>query len=121
MTPDQETVLSVTQMLLGSLIRSRKVDALTREIIREQVTAAVGLVSAEDLDVELLTNELVRRFDVFVQQAAILVEKDDHEPWVRGIDRSGWKFWNRCETYLLSSLPEPVVRRDRSRFGRLPA
>lgn len=111
MTPDQETVLSVTQMLIGSLIRSRKVEALTREIIRQQVIAAVGLVSTKDLDVELLTNELVRRFDVFVQQAAILVEKDDHQPWIRGIDRSGWKFWNRCETYLLSSLPEPVVRR----------
>ncbi len=111
MTPDQETVLSVTQMLLGSLIRGRKVESLTRDIIRQQVVAAVGLVSTNDLDIELLTNELVRRFDVFVQQAAILVEKDNHERWVRDIDRTNWKFWNRCETFFLSTLPEPVVRR----------
>lgn len=111
MTPDQDTVLAVTQMLLGSLIKSRKVESLTREIIRQQVAAAISLVGASDLDVEELTNQLSARFDVFVQSAAILVDEDAHDPWVNQAGPDNHRFWKRCETYLLSSLPEPVVRR----------
>lgn len=111
MTPDQDTVLSVTQMLLASLIKSRRIETLTREIIREQVVTAVGLVGSPGLDVDVLADELTRRFDVFVQQAAILVENDNHASWLGQHDRSAWRFWNRCETYLRSSLPEPVVAR----------
>jgi hypothetical protein len=111
MTPDQDTILSVTQMLLASLIKSRKFEILTRDIIREQVVAAAGLVGSPDLDLEALTDELARRFDVFVQKAAILVEDDQHERWVADRDRSNWRFWARCETYLRTMLPEPVVAR----------
>lgn len=111
MTPDQDTVLSVTQMLLGSLIKSRKVQSLTRDIIREQVSAAISLVGALDLNVDELTDQLALRFDVFVQEAAILVEEDSHDRWVNQGGDGHHRFWKRCETYLLSTLPEPVVRR----------
>lgn len=108
--PSQDVVLSVTQMLLGSLIKSRRITVLTPDIIREQVKAAINLLSIGEVDVDGLVDELTKRFDVFVQQAAILVENDNHEKWARSADRRNWRFWKRCETYLLSSLPEPVVR-----------
>jgi hypothetical protein len=111
MSVDRDTIISVTQMLLGSLIKSRKADGLDVNLIRQQVAAAVQLVGAADADVEEITAELARRFDVFVQRAAILVEDDNHRRWARDADRSSWRFWPRCRTYLQTQLPEPVVER----------
>jgi hypothetical protein len=109
MSTERDTILSVTQMLLGSLIKSRRIESLTPEIIREQATVAATLSGVPDANIDALVDELVRRFDVFVQHAGILIDDDAHVRWARDVDRASWRFWPRCRTYLQTLLPAAVV------------
>lgn len=109
MSTEQDTILSVTQMLLGSLIKSRRIDAVTPEIIREQATIAASLSGFGEADIEAVVADLVRRFDVFIQRAGILIDDDAHVRWAQDIDRGSWSFWPRCRTYMQSQLPPTVV------------
>jgi len=111
MTADYDSALAISQMLIGNLLKTRKVATLTADIIREQATIAASLLGGVDVNVDNLAHDLIQRFDVFVQRANFLVDDDDHKTWVNSIDKSLWKFWPRCEKYLLGTLPEPVVRR----------
>lgn len=110
MASDYDAALSVAQVLLSNLLKSRKIPTLSVDAIREQASNAARLIG-DEIDVDLLTADLSRRFDIFVQQAAVLVDDDDHVAWAQDLDRSKWRFWPRCESYLLGQLPEPVVRR----------
>jgi hypothetical protein len=111
MNANRDTVLSVAQLLISSLIKSRKVESFDKVLIREQVQLAATMAGATEVDVDALTDELARRFDVFVKSAAILVDQEEPDRWARGVERSGWRFWPRCRTHLQSLLPEPVVER----------
>lgn len=97
-------------MLIGNLLKSRKLDSLNREVIREQAAAALTLMGGSQDVLDKLVDDLSARFDVFIQRAAILVDDSDHVRWAKSADRSSWRFWPRCEKYLLGYLPEPVVR-----------
>lgn len=97
-------------MLIGNMMRTRKVTTLTKAAIREQADLAASLIGDASIDTARLADDLVTRFDVFVQRASILEEEDQHQRWVSGIDKTTWRFWPRCEKYLLGLLPQPVVR-----------
>jgi hypothetical protein len=109
MTTEYDSALAVSQMLIGNLMKTRKVTVLTKDIIREQADIAASLIGGGDIDATKLAEELLSRFNIFVQQASILVEDDEHVSWLSTVDKSQWRFWPRCQKYLLGQLPEPVV------------
>lgn len=106
-----DSALAVSQMLIGNLMRTRKAGTLTKDIVREQAGIAASLVGGGEIDTAKLVEDLLSRFDIFVQQASILIEDDAHKSWIAASDKSQWRFWSRCEKYLLGLLPEPVVHR----------
>lgn len=106
-----ESALAVAQMLVGNLLHARRGQALSRELLLEQAKAAITALQATDVDPELLAAELGKRFDIFVRPASILLDTEEpHEQWVTSTLKQEWRFWRRCEQYLLTRLPEPVVR-----------
>jgi hypothetical protein len=111
MTAEYDSALAISQMLIGNLVKTRKIEKLTKEMIGEQARLAISLVGNNDIDANKLAEDLASRFDVFVQQASFLIDDDGHQNWIENTDKSHWRFWPRCEKFLLGNLPEPVVRR----------
>lgn len=108
MTPSNyDTALAISQILISNLIKKGG-QALTPEILRAQAISAATLVG-EGVDGERLATEIVAQFDVFVSGATVLVGDGRPQPWLAQAEGNEWRFWSRCKTFLLSSLPPPVV------------
>lgn len=107
MSGNYDAALAVSQILIANLVKAGS-QPLSPDLIRAQASAAAAIVGGS-LDTERLADELAAHFDVFVSGATVLVDDADRLPWLDQLDRSGWRFWPRCEKLMLSSLPKPVV------------
>lgn len=111
MSASYDAALAVAQMLTGNLLRSHRGLQLTKDMLRAQAESALAALKASDVDVDQLVADLTVRFNVVIHNASVLLDDEEkHQAWVSSELKADWRFWRRCEQYLLTSLPEPVVR-----------
>ena len=67
------------------------------------INTLICIPGFKEIDIIQLKNELMAIYNVTVEDAKILDEKEEMEPWLREFkaDRiSDWHFWQRYQTYL---------------------
>ncbi|MFM2244942.1 MAG: hypothetical protein RL071_1016, partial [Pseudomonadota bacterium] len=101
-TANAELVASVQAML-----KSRPRESVTIDLIRNtvQVMAALRLqldaLAAEQLNVDWVVAELVRRGAVWVDAPGVLTDpSDDHQHWLTPARKEGWRYSPRYLQWL---------------------
>lgn len=109
-TPDHVTNLVIQAYPKGETPTAAQVHEAVRSILQ-------GPFASLRPYQEAIETEVYRRLSVRIGAASILENSTDHEPWLEGVDRSGWSLWPRMCGYLRDrdSLPASVLSEiDRS-------
>jgi len=96
---------------MGQAMLQSAGDSVTRELISQKVDELMGMPTFQgNLDREAIIKKLEELFIVWVDEAQVLSNNDDHKPWLPGkkglID---WNFWSRYKLHLSKSLPPAAV------------
>ena len=80
---------------------------ITPSLIAEKITLVLMMNSrwAEELDRDAVTDELIRRFSVWLGQDTSLVNIEGHVAWLTPERKSDWRYWQRYREWQEASLP----------------
>jgi hypothetical protein len=99
-------IIQMCQAMLQSSAGS-----VTRELISEKVDELMAMPTFQgEVDREAIIKKLEELFIVWVDEAQVLSNNDDHKPWLPG--KKGiieWAFWNRYKLHISKSLPPAAV------------
>jgi hypothetical protein len=109
-TPDenrQRVVKFVQEMLIDSGDRA----SITPALIGEKIDAVLTMMPTwgDGLDRDAATDELIRRFSLWVGQDSALLSDSGHEAWLNAARKRQWQYWQRYREYLERSLSWKVV------------
>ena len=110
-TPMQENarqVIKLVQMLLGDLDDKSTIGPA---LIAEQIETAVRLKPAwaEGLDRTAVTEELVRRFSMWIGRDGTLSNEAGHVAWLDAGRKQDWRLWQRYREFLEPDLPQGAI------------
>lgn len=97
----------VQELLLDEEDRS----AITPALIAEKIDMVVAMKSrwGEDLDRDAVTDELIRRFSLWIGQDTTLKSDAGHEPWLNSSRKQDWRYWQRYREWLERKLSWKAV------------
>jgi hypothetical protein len=109
---DRQQVLEMAQIMLAG--RKTQGQVITPDVIQGVLhdLGAIAPFIKDPVENTWLTQELERRFKVFVGKGTILEDRSDHVEWlsVRSKDIA-WEYWPRYRTFLTRHMaPEAVER-----------
>jgi hypothetical protein len=112
MTPQGEankaSVIKIVQELLFDEPDKR---AITAALISEKIGLALMMKPgwAVDLDRDAVSDELIRRFSVWVGQDTWLENNEGHVPWLTPERKKDWRYWQRYREMQEARLPWEAV------------
>ena len=112
MTPQGEankaSVIKIVQELLFDEPDKR---AITAALISEKIGLALMMKPgwAVDLDRDAVSDELIRRFSVWVGQDTWLENNEGHVPWLTPERKKNWRYWQRYREMQEARLPWEAV------------
>ena len=115
MTSSQDAHKAARNLAADMLVKKK---VRTEEDIRSAAQNAAQAIKLfgvpEEIDVEALTAELMHSFSITGQQATVLEDTTDHEPWDEKRATTKWKFWERYRLYLERDfgMPPDVVDKN---------
>ena len=84
--------------------------ALDEEQIASKVEfVANALYTGKNVDRRAVTEELVRRFRLWIGDVSTLVDNRGHKDWLTGGRKKGWRYWRRYDLYLRKRLSSLAV------------
>ena len=97
----------VQELLLDEDDRS----AITPALIAEKIDMVVAMKRTwgEDLDRAAVTDELIRRFSLWIGQDTTLSNTAGHEPWLIAARKRDWRYWQRYRDWLEEKLSWKAV------------
>lgn len=103
----QKVVKFVQTLLLDEADRSRIGPAL----IGEQIDLVVRMKPAwgEGLDRAAVTDELVRRFSMWIGRDGTLRDETGHVAWLDAARKRDWRLWQRYREWLERDLPADAI------------
>ncbi len=103
----QRVVKFVQELLLDEDDRS----AITPALIAEKIDMVVAMKSnwGEGLDRDAVTDELIRRFSLWLGQDTTLKSDAGHEPWLISSRKQDWRYWQRYREWLERRLSWKAV------------
>ncbi len=103
----QKVIKFVQELLLDEDDRS----AITPALIAEKIDMVVAMKSSwgEDLDRDAVTDELIRRFSLWLGQDTTLKSDAGHEPWLMSSRKQDWRYWQRYREWLERKLSWKAV------------
>jgi len=114
MQENQFRVISMVQNLLGdiqdkSLITPGRIAEEIERVLRMRPDWGV------ELDRDAVTDELIRRFSLWIGHGLQLVSNEGHEAWLTSARKRGWRYWRRYSEYIEPKLaPVALERLDES-------
>lgn len=103
----QKVVKFVQELLLDEEDRSSITPALIAEKIDMVVTMKPNW--GEELDREAVTDELIRRFSLWIGQDTTLKSNFGHEAWLNSSRKQDWRYWQRYREWLERKLSWKAV------------
>lgn len=97
--PNTTRVVKIVQeMLLDEDDKS----AITPAIISDKIDLVLKMNPkwGGGLDRDAVTDELIRRFSIWIGEDVSLVDVTDHEPWLDTSRKQGWRYWQRYREFL---------------------
>jgi hypothetical protein len=85
--------------------------AVTRELISQKVDELMTMPTFQGaVDREAIIKKLEELFIVWVDEAQVLSNNDDHKPWLAGKKGSiDWAFWNRYKLHISKGMAPAAV------------
>lgn len=107
----EESKKSVIKIVQELLVAQNTDAEVTPGMIGEMIDRVLLLNPAwgSGLDRDAVTDELIRRFSVWVGQDATLVDNTDHVPWLTPDRKRDWRYWQRYREWQENKLPWSAV------------
>ncbi|RRU70676.1 Z1 domain-containing protein [Stenotrophomonas maltophilia] len=99
----ESSVIKIVQELLAA---EKDPGPITPTLIDEKISLVLMLNPkwAVDLDRDAVTDELIRRFSVWIGDDISLSDDTDHEPWLDSSRKEDWRYWQRYREMLEKDL-----------------
>lgn len=113
----EETLRKVVKFVQELLLDVSDRSSITPALIAEKIDLVVRMNPrwGEDLDREAVTDELIRRFSLWIGQDSTLVSDTGHVPWLIAERKREWRYWQRYREWMERKLsPVAVEALDRS-------
>lgn len=103
----QRVVKFVQELLLDEEDRN----GITPAIIAEKINMVVAMKPSwgENLDRDAITDELIRRFSLWIGQDSTLKSDAGHEDWLNSSRKQDWRYWQRYREWLERKLSWKAV------------
>ena len=103
----QRVIKFVQELLLDEEDRS----VITPALIAEKIDMIVSMKPrwGEELDRDTVTDELIRRFSLWIGQDTTLQSDTGHEPWLNSSRKQDWRYWQRYREWLERKLSWKAV------------
>lgn len=104
----QEKVVKLAQELL---LDEPDRTSITPALIADKIDMITKLNSkwGEGLNRDAVTDELIRRFSLWIGQDVILKSDTDHFPWLNAARKMKWRYWQRHREWLERKLSFTAV------------
>ena len=98
----QKVVKFVQELLLDEEDKS----SITPALITEKIDMVVRMNPkwGTDLDKDAVTDELIRRFSLWIGQDTVLRSDAGHVPWLNAARKLEWRYWQRYREWLERKL-----------------
>ena len=102
-----ENKWSVVKFVQEMLTDEKDKSAITPQLISHKIDMVLKIMpgKGEGLDRESVTEELIRRFSVWVGDDSSLVDLNGHEPWLTSERKKDWRYWQRYREWQELKLP----------------
>lgn len=107
----KENKWSVIKIVQEMLADEQDKSVITPALISQKIDMVLKIMpnKAEGLDRDAVTDELIRRFSIWVGDDASLVDMEGHVPWLTGERKQGWRYWQRYREWQERKLPWKAV------------
>ena len=80
--------------------------AITPAVIEEKIAMVLGMKPAwgDGLDHSYVTDELIRRFSLWMGKDTTIQNNVGHEPWLNANRKNDWRYWQRYQEWLEAKL-----------------
>ena len=98
----QRVVKFVQELLLDPDRR----DSVTPALISEKIDLVLKMSPSwgQDLDRDAVTDDLIRRFSLWIGRDTILESTDGHQTWLTASRKTDWRYWLRYREWLERTL-----------------
>jgi hypothetical protein len=102
MPTDTERAARVVKMVQELLLDLDRSAAITPAVIEQKISMVVAMMPAwaGGLNREAVTDELIRRFSLWIGEDTKLVNEHGHQAWLTPSRKKGWQYWQRYQEYL---------------------
>lgn len=99
----ESSVIKIVQELLAG---EKDSGPITPTLIDEKISLVLMMNRkwAADLDREAVTDELIRRFSVWIGDDISLSDDRGHEPWLDSSRKEDWRYWQRYREMIEKDL-----------------
>ncbi len=106
-TTDQRVIKLVQELLLDEENRA----AVTPAVIGEKIELVLTMNPRwrDGLDKQAITDELIRRFSLWIGQDTTLQSTAGHKDWLTTARKQDWRYWQRYREWLERDLSFKVV------------
>lgn len=107
----------VVKMVQELLVDEEDKSAVTPALISEKIDLVLTMKAkwGEELDREAVTDELIRRFSLWIGEDSALKNDAGHEAWLVAARKRDWRYWQRYREWLERKLSYKAVEAlDRS-------
>lgn len=103
----QKVIKFVQELLLDEEDKT----AITSDLISEKIDMVLRMKPkwGEGLNRDHVTDELIRRFSLWVGQDTVLTSEAGHEAWLDATRKRDWRYWQRYREWLERSLSYKAV------------
>ncbi len=107
MSVSQNNKISVVKIVQELLQGEQDKTTITPSLIAEKIALVLLLNPrwAEELDRDAVTDELIRRFSVWLGQDTSLVNNEGHVAWLAPERKVDWRYWQRYREWQEARLP----------------
>ncbi len=104
---------SIVKMVQEMLQCRPDKSSITPDIIAQNIEMVLGIMPEwkVDLNREAVSDELIRRFSIWIGKDSILVNIEGHEPWLKSERKQEWRYWQRYREWQEKRLPWSAVEK----------
>lgn len=98
----EENRLRVVKFVQELLRDGESHASITPALIAENIDKVLAMSPkwSEGLDREWVTDELIRRFSLWIGQDTILQNNEGHHPWLNAARKRDWRYWQRYREWM---------------------
>jgi hypothetical protein len=105
---NQQKVVKIAQELLSE---EEDPTSITPALIEDKIDLVVRMNPrwGEALDRDAVTDELIRRFSLWIGQDSSLINNVGHIQWLNSARKKDWRYWQRYREWMEKSISPKAV------------